>query len=165
MSLRCLLFLMLFPFAISTAQAEEYVLILERLQKSAYGDEEIEWVKAKTVARLETDIKLDRDFHVRVRQGFKILTLKGRISRGEKETFTTKITARAEKEMVDLTFVAGGKEPVVEMNSISSTATLKLDIPQMLGMSWSGGMTKENQHYTSQDEFVITMSRSEVEKK
>lgn len=160
-----LLFLMLFPLAISTARAEEYLLILERLQKSAYGDEEIEWVKAKTVARLETVIKLDRKFHVRIRDGFKILTLKGRISRGEKETFTTTITARAEEEMVDLTFVAGGKEPVVEMNSVSSTATLKLDIPQMLGMSWSGGMTKENQRYASQDEFVITISRSEVEKK
>jgi hypothetical protein len=150
----------------SPTMAEEFIITIEHLQKEATGDEDIDWIKAKTMRVVETKATLDQNFYFQLKAWPKTMTYKGKLSPGDNGNYKTSGYLKIEQEskmMIPVTVTR--KEPVIDIQGTSTTVSLKLDSPLMIGQMMIADDTPGRIKHTKLDEFVLTISRVDGEKK
>lgn len=113
--------------------AEEFLVVMEIHMKEVFGERSLDDVESKMIVSMETNVQLNQPFHAKIRNGFYIHTIKGKLTQKEDGKYMLDIGLRAENEFQVLLHTSKGLEPVIGLTSLNSTIGVQVGKPVDIG--------------------------------
>ncbi|WP_459555868.1 hypothetical protein [Lacunimicrobium album] len=106
--------------------AEEFLVVMEIHMKEVFGERSLDDVESKMIVSMETNAQLNQPFRAKIRNGFHIHTMKGKLTQKEDGQYMLDIGLRAEKESQVLLHTLNGLEPVIGLTALNSTIGVQI---------------------------------------
>ena len=141
------------------AHAEDFRLRVETVERGSDSEKDTKEVVLNTI---EVVTRPDEKFHTRVVIGAQTLVLSGKLERNDDGGFKVQIRHLSEFDTGEfVTFAKGGKQPIIDRSSVSTTLNVvsgtSITLSQSVGTRSKPGQNPEK----SEHRVVLTISKDE----